>query len=224
MNFYLWEFHQLKFFEVCVKKCISSEKSYFCYYWELEHCQPCPLQLTIGLRVSGTEGTTNVCLEHIWGIWGGVLWCESLQSGSCTFLALSFVLTFCVFQTYWTTWVATTLSTGLDSLSCFALKKSNGWFFKGYLVLLTAVIFASISYNVPFLLEGELCSGPHFRRKMSRKTQFEQVITHRYYQFLPQASLLIIANLGSLISTFQNIVLQFIARVHITIFKTSFPL
>lgn len=122
MNFYLWEFYQLKFFEVCVKKCISSEKSYFCYYWELEHCQPCPLQLTIGLRVSGTEGTTNVCLEHIWGIWGGVLWCESLQSGSCTFLALSFVLTFCVFQTYWTTWVAITLSTGLDSLSCFALS------------------------------------------------------------------------------------------------------
>lgn len=71
MNFYLWEFYQLKFFKVCTKKCISSEKSYFCCYWELEHCQLCPLQLIVGLRVSGTEGTTDVCLKHIWGIWGG---------------------------------------------------------------------------------------------------------------------------------------------------------
>lgn len=80
-------------------------------------------------------------------------------------------------------------------------------FFKGSLVLLTVVNFAGISCNVPFLLEGELYLGPHFLRKISKKTQFEQVITHRYYQFLFQASFLIIANLGSLISAFQNIVL-----------------
>lgn len=43
--------------------------------------------------------------------------------------------------------------------------------------------------------------------EISKKTQSEQVIAHHYYQFLSQASFLIIANLGSLISTFQNIVL-----------------
>lgn len=56
-------------------------------------------------------------------------------------------------------------------------------FFKGYLILLTVASFAGISYYVTFLLEGELCLGPHFQRKTS-KTQLEQVIAHRYYQFL----------------------------------------